>query len=761
MLVFLTPFFVIPTVWADINASKLLLATAVVAVALFAWLIARLSEGSVPVPRDPLLYLAAFLPIAYLISAVASKAPAESYVSGAGSQDTVVAMTILFALLALSALVLIAHYSARRALTMSILCVRGLLFGAVVVIILQMARLFFAFPWLSLGGVLSGNGSSVVGSWHDLGIFVALIVFLASALWSSPGVVRGYWRWALIALGVLSFFMLTVVSMQDVWYALAALMLVFAMYQWGSARYREGRGMGDAFFRGLVPILVGVAALGCGIGNSFLYTHLPKQLQIVQAEVRPSWQGTLSIGQSVFRGSGVIFGSGPNTFTRAWGEFKPPGVNQTQFWSTDFSTGVGLVPTSFVTAGMLGILAWLALATGLLIRMWRVAQQKRGAGTGALPVAVLAASLFLFAFHIMYTPGSALSILLFLLLGVSISVATADEYQAPRLLSLRSRRVTAAFGIGSMLLITLLIVGACVYSARAIASDLMVRKSAADYNSTGNLPHSLALVHQALVVYPDNDLAHRAAIELGLLQLQDMIAKGQNSNTTELQAALSRTIQEGLKAVSINSGDYQNWLALAQLYQSLGGVGVAGAYDNALSAYQRAAAENPTNPLPLIGASQVAAAQNDATSSLKYLNSAIALKNDLPAAYFLRSQIEGALGDFPAAIQDAKNAVYLAQQDPLGWYNLGLILYVSGDYATAAQALQQAISLNNSYANALFVFSLTADKLGRHQDAIAAMQEVVKLNPSDPTATQALANLQAEKPALTPPKSTSTPVRTR
>ncbi|HEY4516382.1 MAG TPA: tetratricopeptide repeat protein [Candidatus Paceibacterota bacterium] len=767
LLAGLSPLFVIPAAWAGVGQGKALLTVLLVAVALVAWLGARLMEGILPIPRNVILFAAALLPLAYLVSAIAAGAPADSYASGGGGQDTVAAAAILFAITALYACVFYpaapAHggqAEARPALAPFV----AFLIGAGAVIIFQVLRLVIP-SWLSLNGAMAGNASSVFGSWHDLAILAALLVFFASVLWSSPAVARGPYRGPIallmLVLGILSFALLIVIGMADVWYGLGALMLLCACYQWWSARMREGRPHSDALLRATISIVIGVLALLGGFGGSFIYDHLPKNFQISQFEVRPSWQGTYAIGEKVLGGgSGLIFGSGPNTFPRAWGLFKPAGVNQTDYWNVDFQTGVGLVPTSLVTSGVLGALAWVLLLCALLWRAWRFVASEKSGSTRGLHSALVGGALFLAAYHILYSPGIAVSVSLFLLIGLTLALGIGErEIRAVRIpLDLRAYR--GMLGIAAFVVVAGLITLSGASIARATTSNLFVGKSSLDYQRGGTLAHSLELVQRALVVYQGNDMAHRASVELGLLQMQQLVASGDETSADELQAALSRTIQEGLKAVSINSSNYQNWLSLATLYQSLGGAGVAGAYDNALAAYQKAATANPTNPIPLIGSAQIAIAQNNSSSSMSYLDAAVILKPNLAIAYYLRSQVEARESRFSEAIEDGKMAVSLAQQDPLGWYNLGVIFYTAGDHQSAALALQQAVSLNNDYANALFVLSLVFEKLGDHPDAIIAMRRVVALNPSDETALQALANLEASEGATSPAK-TVTPPSTR
>ncbi|HEY4487212.1 MAG TPA: hypothetical protein VI483_00430, partial [Candidatus Paceibacterota bacterium] len=84
-LVALTPFFVIPTSWATIVQSKFLLAGVLVSLIIVAYVVARLAQGKMLLPRNAVLYAAALLPVGYLASAILSGSSADSYASGLGA----------------------------------------------------------------------------------------------------------------------------------------------------------------------------------------------------------------------------------------------------------------------------------------------------------------------------------------------------------------------------------------------------------------------------------------------------------------------------------------------------------------------------------------------------------------------------------------------------------------------------------------------------------------------------------------------------
>lgn len=741
-LVALTPVFVVPAVWATVPQAKIILAALLSLVALVAWLIARLAEGTLAIPKNALLWGGALLPVAYALSAVVNGGGATSFISGNAIQDTVVVIAMWYTIMFASSLT---FSSSQFSASMLIKC---FLAGALVLEIFQILHVLFPGS-LSLGGYLSGASSSIFGSWHDLGIFVGLAVFLSLTLWRSHLAEDRVWKAVVAATGLAGLLLLVIVNTSDVWYALAALSIAFGAILFLHARHH---GRSDIKRTAILWIIVALLFAAAGYWGGAVYTKLPAKLQVVQLEVRPSWSGTYAIGQQALQSpKAILFGSGPNTFVRAWGLFKPVGVNQTDFWNVDFNAGVGFIPTTFVTTGVLGLLAWLVFALALVWSAWRFILRGSAVHAYGVLAGALGAAIYLFAFHVMYVPGMALSVLLFVFLGILIALEGDAYGRSFALVPLRAGSGAGIIGVVIAVFATGLFALAPVTALRAANSDILVQRASAAYGATGDLEEPARLVQRAVGIFPNNDVAHRAAVEIGLLQLSKLINAEDEAAKQALQSKLQETIEHGLSAVSIDSADYQNWLSLAALYQNLAGVGIEGAYDKAKEAYQKTIAENPTNPLPRLRLAQLYIAQGDATGALSELNAAIQLKPNLAPAYYLRSQINVVENRMAQAIDDAAVAANLSAQDPVGWYNLGAVLYTAQSYDLAAQALEKAVSLQNNYANAIFVLGLAWDNLGRTQDALQAMLAVQQLNPNDQTVAQVIANIRAGRPALQAP----------
>jgi len=734
----LLPSFLLPLPWVAVAQSKMLLAGVALLVALLAWAIARVLQGAVHIPRSSLLYIGLLLPLAYVISTAVSGWTNTSLVGQGLEQDTLVAVFMWYALFALVTFVFYEHKPAIR------YAIRSLFLGLSVLAILEI--LFIMFPAFTLGGALQSPTANPLGSWHDLGILMGLSLFFSIALFRS-GIFNGFWRALPILLGVFSAFLIVIVHFTDVFWGTAALAAAGLVAVLRAAIQAEGASVTNAVGRALPWLLVIIASILLGFLGTQLGDKLPARIQRTEIEVRPSWQGTFDVAkQSLDAPSTLLFGSGPNSFIREWGMHKPQSVNLTPFWNSDFNYGIGVIPTSIFAVGLFGLLAWGALLLVLLGLLFRYIREVRPLTSGrTLFGALLVAVVYLVTFHMIYTPGVALTGLTFMLLGLLAVTASGD---APsRVTRIGIFNLRSLLALAALLILSGVSVAAAGATGREVLSNVYVNKGAYAYQASNDAAAAGAALQTALSISPKNDRAHRAAAELGIVELALLIQNGQADEAArqQLQETLQNTIQHGLTAVEIDGANYQNWLSLAQIYSNLAGANVEGALDNAKNAYNQAFTAQPTNPVPKLRLAQVAVAQNDLPTARANLQEAISLKPDFAAAYYLLSQVEAADGKGDPAVTAAAQAVQLVPEDPVGWFNLGYILYAGKSYENAAQALERAATLTQDYANALFILGLTYNALHRTQDAVTVLSRVAQLNPNETWITQLIANVQGGK----------------
>ena len=729
----LMPIFFIPTVVVTIPQAKFGLLTLGLFVAAVCWFIARLAEGRAHVPRNLLFFVAALLPLSYLLSTFFAGFSQSSLVSGLGEQDTIAIAVLWFSALAVTALVM------QNSLSSLITLVRAFLVGTGILALFQLLRLF-APSALSLGGVFPNLTTTAAGSWHDLGILLALSLVVSMASLRTPVAAAGMFRIGALMLSALSFLLLIVISMADIWYILAGTAAVMAIHSY----FNSGVEHSKAKLTYIAPwVMLAVLGILFGYFNTQIHDRLPAKLKVVAVEVRPSWEGTLAVGQAALnQPRSMFFGSGPNSFSRNWGLYKPEGVNTTLFWNLDFNAGVGAVPTSIVTTGIMGIIAWAAIVAAFLFSLGMVIKNAQTAAASRMMFSVALAALFLLVFEVTYVPGLAVSSLLFIFLGIFIALPRSEvgSFSVPFGLQ-NLKQLGGAVLVVVPVLVLFVMSG---LSFRALASDVSLNRSILAFNTEGNPSAARAHVQTALSLWPSNDRAHRAAVELGIVELARLAQNGEAEGAQQkLQETLTETIQHGLAAVTIDDTDYQNWLTLAQLYQELAGVGMEGAYEQAREAYQEARTDNPTNPVPLYRLGQLESIKGNRAAAIQHLDEALKLKPDFAAAYFLKSQVLAQDNKLDEAITAALSAVQLVQDDPLGWYNLGTILYAKKNWNDAAIAFAQAATLQPDYSNAIFMLGLTLVELKDNTQALAALARVKELNPNDPAVPAIIANIQA------------------
>ncbi len=735
------PFFFVPVAGIALVTAKATLAAVCISLALLLWLIGRLLSGGIRIPGSAIIWSALAIPLVYILSALFAGWTEVSLFGGGVDQDTVASIMLAVAALVLSAVAF--AFDARRA----VYALRAFFIGVLALFFMQ-AILILA-PSVTFLSFLSGPAGNALGSWHEFGILSGIVLVVAVML-AHTRVGGGTWKYLFYCCAILAAGFLLIGNFFDVWIGVLVCSLVLVL---------SNLRVSFATPANISLIAIVVLSLSMAIFGTFVHGKLPSRLQVTDIEARPSLMGTLVIGREALDSpTTLLFGSGPNTFRHAWGLYKPAEINQTIFWNESFRAGYGFVPTSLVSTGILGILAWLTLIAsflwGLGVAVFRVSPLPEA---GAIARTLGIAASYLLAFLVMYVPGPALTILTFLFGGLFVAflyhaqVIRAREYVFSGGIVQNSAIASAAIG-------TLIVVIATAGVLRVLASEVMVNRAIIHYNATQDIEASSAGIQQALRIYPSSDRAHRAAVELGLIQLGALAnASSTDEVRATLQTSLEGTIKHGLDAVRIN-GDYQNWLQLAALYQNLAGVQIEGAETQAREAYQKALAENPNNPLPHLYIAQLDLLQKNGDSALEHLATATRLKPDFAPAYYLASQIYAAAGDFKSAQEVAIKAVEFAQDDALAWYNLGAIAFANKDFETAAAAEGQAVAREPQYADALFVLGLSYYELKRTEEAIKVFETLDALSPGQEAVRSVLENLRAGKPPV-PEVATTTPAR--
>lgn len=704
-------------------------------VALALFILARLTRGNVVVPPLTLLGAVWLVPLAYVLSALFSPAGFGASFFGAEMETDTLGFMLMVALMASLVALAFRRTSQYRVFFKA---------SSIVLGIVLVAELLF----LILGHTMSDKVSpsaNLIGSFNDVGMFagLSLAILLVAGRFMQ---FTGWKKIALWVLGVGSLFVLALVNSVLLW----VLVGLVALGLFIEAILRRRSSVDESELEGVetlsvenetesshgesrplvAPLVTLAVALFFIVGGSTIGNALSSTFGLNVLDVRPSWGSTFAVGSHTYASS-PIFGSGPGTFGEQWLKSRDRSLNQTIFWAVDFNSGIGLIPTSFVTEGLVGALAWIGLFglfafVGLRTLLFRAPADPEARFAS---VASFVGSLFVFALMLLAYPGPIVLIAGFALMGIFISTLRySGERQEWGLIFARNPRV----GFLIVFVLTLLLLGSVVAGYVVVErylADSAYAKAAQDINA-GNVTAATTDINRSIVFAP-TDRAYQLAAQIGMVQMNKVAADTSLTPAQaqqQFQAALSQSVQAALTATKIAPNNYQNWIVLGQVYSNVVPLNIDGAYKNAKDAYQHAATLNPTNPtLPYILA-QLEISQKNNDSAETYLNQAIALKSDYTQAIFLLSQLKAQEGKAKEALQAAEAAAYFAPNDPTVLFEVGLLRSANGDTTGAITALAQAVQLNPQYANARYFLGVMYAINGQYDKATEQLQAIAALS---------------------------------
>lgn len=704
---------------------------------LILFILARLTRGNAITPPLPLLGALWIVPAAYLLSSLFSGAGIMNSFFGIELEsDTFGFMLLLSVFATLTALAFRRTGSYR------------LFFGAAAIVsavaiaiqVLIVAAAQFAPNFIA-------PTTNLIGSFLDLGMFLGLgvsIALLALRLLT----LSQRTRIMLFVGGAVALFLIALVNSTLIWtmVALAAL----ALFIEAIMRHRTSGDQADLDGVALLladdndeptqssrslaaPLATLAIALFFLIGGGTIGNALATGLGVEIIDVRPSWQSTFDVGSHTYASS-PLFGSGPGTFDTQWVKFRDRSLNDTLFWNVDFTTGIGSIPTSFVTTGLVGALAWVAfmflfLFIGLRALLTRLPQDPFVRFVSA---ASFTGALYVLALAVFTVPGPMVLLAGFLLIGIFISsLRYGTNARELGIIFARSPRVGFIIVFALTLLLLASILAAYVVVERYLAGVAYAESSYA--LSQGNLEGAVTSVNRSILFSP-SDRAYQLLSAAGIARMNQVATDTELSQAdaqSQFQAALSGSIEAALAATQLGPNNYQNWAMLGNVYQTVVPLKIEGAYDNAKAAYDQAIALNPTNPaLPYVVA-QLEIANEDPAAASEALMQAINLKRDYTQAIFLLSQLEVQQGRAREALEAAEAAAYFAPNDPTILFQVGILRSANGNNPGAIQALARSVELNPQYANARFFLGVMYAITGQYPEAAAQLEQVASLSPEN------------------------------
>ncbi len=737
LLVFLLPILFLPASVIPFAHTKFMLVALTAFVPLIIWGLARFRDATIMYSNNYVIGLVLLLPLVYFISALLSGNTVNSII-GSGYENG----TFIFILLLTTLFVTISTIFTSIASSAKMLLTLCSSFGLLAFI--QIIRLIFGADNI-LPSIFSSNPTStLIGSWNDLAVLSGLVVIVSlMALIYAPRIM--VMRVFIYINFAMALFLLIVVNLKIVWVMLALLSLTFFAYFISTKIANQNIKNADSekdekrdnLFKISSTVVVFAVSVLFIFAGTFLGSKISTVLNIQNLDVRPSWDATTEIMMDTYK-ENILFGTGPNTFATTWIQNKPEGVNSTDFWNVDFNSGIGIIPTAFVTTGLIGGVLWLLFIGSIIYIAFRILWARMPNDTTRFIVfATLGGSLYLLCILVMYVPQTVILAITFAFVGLFIAVARNVNIVKTRKVSINENHATRFIFVlvftTTMLIITTVTV---ITIQRAYVTSLLERSMQAAQSQDLERAQKLAKRAELLTVtgiFGGDDRVYSILSQVAVINLREVL-QGDTEEPDfkeKFQDAVEDVIVPARTAIDVDSQNYNNHIFLGRIYEQLASIGTQGASEAALASYRTASELNNSNPyIPLLMA-RTAFNSGNLEDAKIYAEKSIALKRNYADAYYILSQISIKNENTEQAIETTKAAVVLTPDNIGLLFQLGVLQYSEGNYQEAATVLNRAISINPDYSNALYYLALSLLELNDTENALIILNRVKELNPDN------------------------------
>lgn len=522
----------------------------------------------------------------------------------------------------------------------------------------------------------------------------------------------------------------------------------------------------------LSSLVVLIAMVVLILGGSSIGGYLSKVMKVQTTEIRPNFETTMNLAMSSWK-QNFALGIGPNRFAQFWASNKPLEINQTQFWNSDFYTGSGFVPTLAITTGLLGLLSLLAFIVMYVMSGIKAIFAQANAGRSRyLATSSFLVSLYLWVMLILYTPSIAVLALAFIFTGLFTATLVPQGIVGLWRINIFSNPKTNFLSVLTTVILLIMSVAGGYFVWERAAAAYVFQSGVLEYQKTGNA----VLVKESIVKsinLVSRDVYWRGLAEISMTDLGRILGSITNQNQitdtvrTEAQTLMANAVESAKKAVDLDRSSFQNWFALARVYEILASNGIEGSLDSARATYAEAALRSPSNPSVPLAVARLDAMVGKIDDARANIIKALELKNNYTDAYFTLAQLEVAANNIPAAVRSVEAATVVEPNNSGLYFQLGLLKYNQRDFAGASRAFERAVTLVPDYANAKYFLGLSYYQSNRKEDALKQFEELGVSNPDNEEIKTILTNLKAGKaifqdekpPVSTPEKRTEPPIK--
>jgi tetratricopeptide (TPR) repeat protein len=424
-----------------------------------------------------------------------------------------------------------------------------------------------------------------------------------------------------------------------------------------------------------VPLILAMVVMVAGLAANVWVVLPGKMAQPLLLPYTASWSVALDVLRTP---ASALIGIGPENYGAAYSIFKPAWINKTSLWNVQFTQGSNMPFTILSSAGLVGLVAWIILliVTFKLIKAEKTEPEIFALGAGLVTIFIIQ---LLFAPNVVLLTLMA-ALLAFLIAGTrkkharfhafSLSIMDNPFMNGER--ATISNKATRYIGL---VLGGALVLAISVGVVRGFwASNLFFRSALAMQKNDAVKVYNLQQRATELNPYSD---AYRRQYALTNIQIAAALSNKADATAEEQQQVaqlIQQAIREARAATLIGADDTKNWQVLGQIYRNLIGL-ASDANQWATSTYTQAIQTATNDPSLRIELGGIFYAQGQYDQALALFQQAVALKPDLPNAYYNAANAYVQLKQY-----DQAKAAY--QQ------TLALLPSNSDSYVKAAQELE-------------------------------------------------------------------------
>ncbi len=729
------PIIIIPWGGLTVSAAKSLLVTVIAMVMVVIAAVSALKHGRIVMPRHPAFLIWIGLCAAGLLGSI---------LSGGFRYAMVGYLFEPTSWIFLAEFGIIAWYSYRVMRTPARMAAvyggAAAAFG--IAAIIAIIRFAVGGAFLNLG-VLWNTTATIAGSWPDFAALAGFVVIAAVLTLEVAPIKRGF-KWAVATVGIAAAALLFFMNIRSVWTVVGLSSLISALYlfsfaSWDpdSEQYRKERRV-PWFALGLAVL----AILGMFFGT-FANAWASRHQAIVWNDARPNISMTIRAGVDAILHN-PITGYGPNGFGAAWSHAKPPALSSGNPTDYRFSSGYGFVPSSMASMGVLGVVAWLAWFVMIIAALVR--SVVRSFATNAERYAsLLVGATTLYLGMLAWTMNLGVIPLVLFAIIVGILLGGSDT---PRSLSFIKDPRTSFFGIIGVLVVAAAAMWGLVVVVRNTTATVWFNQGSRMV-SEGNANGIARMTRASLVSGFDQFHRQNAFLILGNAgkALSQSNPADKNALSKQVEQLVGTALGHAQAAVEYNPHDYQNYVALGDIYRTMAGWGIEGAGDRARAAYDDAVKRNPSDAGLLLSYAQLAIAEKNTPQALDYVSQSID-RYPTRNAYLIRAQIKWGAGNYDDALAAVAAAVAIDNRNPDLTYQYGQLLFARSKYAGAIQAFIRTIAIAPNYGPAYAYLGVSYERSGDQANANRVYDYLRKQ--SGDAADRLITQIKNQSAAVTP-----------